>query len=372
MKIAYTISGLYNSGGMENILLQKANYLAEVYGHEITIITTDQENNDIFFKISPQVRVIDLNINYNKTIRSRLWYVKKFNLVRRHKRRLADILHTEKFDVCISLMDFDFEFLTSINDGSKKIAEYHFSRYAKALSTRNVIGKTLQRLRTCQWKSILKKFDRFIVLTEQDKNQWGNMSNIDVIPNFINYFPEESCVPDARKIMSVGRMEYQKGFDMLLEAWEIVAKQLPDWSLSIYGGGDRSSLEQMIKDRMLERVSLNPPVSPIGKVYSECSLYVMSSRYEGLPLVLLEAMSYGLPIVSYECPCGPRDILRPDFGRLVKPDDVKALADTIVATAKDAEWRHKAVEAAKSHSHLFSKEVIMEKWNNLFSSLEII
>lgn len=370
MKIAYTISGLYNSGGMENILLQKANYLAEVYGHDVTIITTDQKDKSIFFKISPKVRVIDLNINYNDAVSSRFWLLKKPRLVKKHKERLSDLLCREKFDVCISLMDFDFEFLTSIKDGSKKVAEYHFSRYAKVLSSKNIVAKLLQRYRTDYWKSILRGFDKFIVLTEQDKDQWGDMSNIEVIPNFINFFPDISCNPESCKIISVGRMEYQKGYDMLIEAWKIAKDELPGWTLSVYGGGDRSLYEQKIKEDNVDRITFNPPVSSIGEVYSESSLYVMSSRYEGLPLVLLEAMSYGLPIVSFECPCGPRDILRPDFGRLVKPDDVKALAQTIVESAKDLTWRQNAVTEAKRRSRMFSKDIIMEKWNNLFISLE--
>ena len=183
MKIAYTISGLYNSGGMENILLQKANYLSDVLGADITIITTDQDNRETFFQVSPSINLVDLDINYFKFRKSKFWHIYKILLKRKHKRVLENYLIENEFDICVSLMDFDFAFLPLIKDRSIKIAEFHFSRYAKVYATKNKIKKICQYLRTFFWKRIIKKYDRFVVLTQQDKEQWGNMSNIVVIPN---------------------------------------------------------------------------------------------------------------------------------------------------------------------------------------------
>lgn len=369
MRIAYTISGLYNSGGMENILTQKVNYLAEVLGYDVTVITTDQEDKPTFYEISPKVKRVDLGINYSRAKSSGLWHLKKIALKRLHKKRLSEFLLKENFDICITLMDFDLGFLHSIKDGSKKIAEFHFSRYAKMLATTNPVKKKLQYFRTFSWKRILSKYYKFIVLTHQDKDQWGRMPNIEVIPNFINFEPEELADMKNKRIISVGRSDYQKGFDMLLSAWSIAQSKLPDWELVIFGGGDKSGLLTQIKNQNIRNIRLCAPTPAIGQEYLKSSLYVMSSRYEGLPLVLLEAMSYGLPVVSFNCPCGPSDIILPEFGKLVPANDINALAKAIVEFGRDEEKRSKASLEARKRSIHFSKKEIMERWNKLFEDV---
>ncbi|MDE5552879.1 MAG: glycosyltransferase, partial [Muribaculaceae bacterium] len=226
MKIAYTISGLFNSGGMENILTQKASYLADRLGYDVTIITTDQKGRESYFPLSDKVKRVDLGVNYCDFKDSKLWQIKKEQLKKVHRARLSEVLDAEKFDVCISLMDFDFDFLYKINDGSRKIIETHFSRYAKVLATPNRLMQFAQRVRTLSWKNRIRKYDRFVVLTHEDKAQWGDLPNIEVIPNFINTSPTNFASQDSKKIISVGRMDYQKGYDMLLNAWKIAQKKL--------------------------------------------------------------------------------------------------------------------------------------------------
>ncbi len=369
MKIAYTILGLYNSGGMEKILLQKANYLADVYGHDVTIITTDQDKRPVFFYKSPKVKQIDLGINYYKKKGTRWWHFYKLRLKREHQRILTQVLEENKFDICITLMDFDFDFITKINDGSKKIAEYHFSRYAKVLSSNNYFKKWLQFMRTIVWKRKLQKFSRFVVLTEKDKEQWGNIKNITVIPNFISSFSATISDTRRKRIISVGRSDYQKGFDLLLRAWKLVQDKLTDWELTIFGGGDKTTLFNQIEKEELHRVSLEQPTSNIGDEYIKSGFYVLSSRYEGLPMVLLEAISYGLPIVSFDCPCGPSDIITHKCGILVKPGDVVGLASAIENMAMDSQKRLRASTEAIKQSVNFSADVIMEKWQELFCSI---
>lgn len=369
MKLAYTISGIYNSGGMENILLQKANYLADVLGYDVTIITTDQDGRASFFPISSRIHLIDLGINYHKAKPSRLWHLKKLILKRKHKKSLNRLLKTSGYDICISLMDFDFSFLHSIKDGSRKIVEFHFSRYAKALATTNKIKSILQRFRTLVWKRILNKYSRFVVLTERDKQQWEPLANVTVIPNFISTYPDQYADVRSKRVISVGRYDYQKGFDMLLPAWGRIQHKLPDWELVIFGGGDRSMLECQIENEGLERITLSPPTQHIDKEYQKSGFYVLSSRYEGLPMVLLEAMSYGLPVVSFDCACGPSDVLTPEFSKLVPAEDVDKLSQSILDVASDDEWREHATKGAVKHSQLYSKDKIMARWDDLFKSV---
>lgn len=370
MKIAYTISGIYNSGGMENILIQKANYLSDVLGYDVTIITTDQDGRKSFFNVSDKVSLIDLGINYCKHKGAKCWHLQKLILKRKHNKCLKTVLYKNHYDIVISLMDFDFSFLHKIKDGSKKILEFHFSKYYKSLSQTHPILKTIQRFRADLWEKTIKHYNKFVVLTEEDKTQWKSLNNIVVIPNFIKSEPSQTSLLNNSTVISVGRADYQKGFDLLIKAWSYIHNDFPEWKLNIVGGGDKSELQRLIGEYHLVGSAILKPATPdIANEYLNSSLYVMSSRYEGLPLVLLEAMSYGLPIISFRCPCGPKDILSNSFSTLVEPNDVRALANAIREWISDADRRCKASTYAISHSKAYLKENIMEKWDKLFKEI---
>lgn len=367
MKIAYTISGLFNSGGMENILTQKANYLADNLGYNVTIITTDQKQRQVFFPLSSNVKLVDLEINYQDAKSSKLWHLKKFSLKKGHRYALEKHLKANNYDIVISLMDFDFSFLYKINDGSKKFLEYHFAKYSKMNATTNKLKKIIQKLRADSWNHIVSHYDKFIVLTEEDKIQWGNLRNIKVIPNFIKKIPDRKADLKNKRVISVGRADFQKGFDMLIEAWNIVTREFPDWVLTIVGGGDKSSLQSQIDNLNLsDSIKLLPPNPNIEDEYLESSLYVMSSRYEGLPLVLLEAMSYGLPIVSFKCPCGPKDILKPEFSSLVGRNNIYELGNELKKWMDDYNLRIIAGQRARKEIEKYTIDEIMDTWNKLF------
>ncbi|MDE5551763.1 MAG: glycosyltransferase, partial [Muribaculaceae bacterium] len=148
----------------------------------------------------------------------------------------------------------------------------------------------------------------------------------------------------------------------------IAQKKLPGWQLDIFGGGDKKQFTDIIEKENIEAVTFHNPTSEIGKEYADSSFYVMSSRYEGLPLVLLEAMSYGLPVVSFQCPCGPADIIKEQFGILVPPENTEALAEAIVRCADNQSWRESASRNARSEARKYSKDEIMKRWQYLFQS----
>ncbi len=370
MKIAYTISGIYNSGGMENILLQKANYLAEELEYDVTIITTDQDSRDTFFKISPKIKTIDLGVNYYKWRHTLLWHIIKTLLKYKHYKRLKKILFEQKYDIVISLMDFDLNLLHKIKDGSKKVLESHFSKYRKSIASTNRLMSKIQYLRANSWNNTVMKYNRFVVLTEEDRQQWKNVQNCRVIPNFITKQTAIKSQLKNKKVISIGRFTRQKGFDLLLKAWQQVVLKYPDWILTIIGGGDKTEYECLISQLNLTKsVVLKDPTNNIEYEYIDSSLYVLSSRYEGLPLVLLEAMSFGLPIVSFKCPCGPLDIVKPEFGTLVEPNDCESLAKAIIEWIESDQKRMQAGEIAKECVQYYQQANIMKKWDSLFNEL---
>lgn len=373
MKIIYCINGTYNSGGMERVLMNKTNYLADVLNYEVLIITTEQKGRKNFFTFSPKIRFIDLEINYDDDINQNLlWRILiKNKKKKKHKRLLTDILNQEKANICVSMFDRDADFLYQIKDGSKKILEFHFSRYLKVIEAKSKLMKIIQKIRTYNWKRFASKYDAFVVLTEEDKLAWGKMQNIHVINNPLNTIPKESSNLLKKRVISLGRLTYQKGFDLLIKAWEKVHASCPEWKLYIFGNGPEkeSLLKQCSNLGLNDCISINKATSKPEFELLNSSLYIMSSRYEGLPMVLIEALSYGVPIVSFQCPCGPKDIIQNDFGSLIKSNDTEKLADSIIGWIQDENKRIIAGKNAKIAAQKFRIDIIMNKWIKLFNSL---
>lgn len=371
MKIIYTINATYNSGGMERILSSKVNYLADQLNYEIVIVTTEQRNRPHFFPFSDKIRFIDIGINYNDDqncnilLRSIKQHVKKRN----HRRKLLAILLRERPDITISMFDRDYDFLYKLKDGSRKILEYHFSKYVKMFEARNILMKKIQGLRAEWWNIIIRRYDAFVVLTEADKRQWHALANTHVIPNFIDSVPEHFSNLSSKTVMAAGRASYQKGFDLLLEAWRVVSLQYPDWELKIVGGGDKTILEDMCRIYNLHNVRLIPATLDIGAEYNSSSLFVLPSRYEGFGLVLIEAMAHGLPIVSFDCPCGPRDIIDNSFGILVNNGNTSQLADAIMSYIQNPDKRRLAGANARDVAQKYEQKNIMNMWVKLFNQL---
>ena len=314
MKIVYCIAGTYNSGGMERVLANKANYLVS-HGYEVVIITTDQREKQSFFELDQRINCCDLRINYEENNgKSFLNKLANYPFKQwKHRKRLTACLKQLKADIVVSMFCNDASFLWKIDDGSKKVLEIHFSRYKRLQYGRKGVWKIADRWRSRMDERTVRKYDRFVVLTAEDKAYWGNLSNMIVIPNALSHSTTELHLSPltARKVIAIGRYGYQKGFDYLIEAWEIIHCAQPAWTLDIIGDGEWTDrLQRQIKRKRLNHcVFLKPPTGQIEEEYRQASLLVLSSRYEGLPMVLLEAQSFGLPIVSFACKCGPGDVI---------------------------------------------------------------
>ena len=373
MKIVYCINGTYNSGGMERVLMTKANYLADVAGYEVIIVTSQQEGRPHFYPFSSRIKFYDLGIDYDKDVKYALLarIVRKWIKIRRHRGRLTGLLNTLKPDICISMFDYDYSFLYKIKDGSKKILEFHFCKRQKVIEASNLVMKMLQYIRVyVGWQSVVRRYDRFVVLTEEDKEAWGSLSNIEVIKNPIPEMPAGKAALQTKQVLSVGRISFQKGFDRLLRAWTLVTPHFPDWQLVIRGNGDAASLLQLAQELgVAGTVSIKPATAKISEEYLNSSVYVMSSRYEGFPMVLMEAMSYGVPVVSFACPCGPKELVGADYGTLVPNGDIEGLANGMMKWMKDEKLRRSGGEKARDFISQYVQDRVMSQWMNLFNSM---
>ena len=172
------------------------------------------------------------------------------------------------------------------------------------------------------------------MLTNGNKKEW-KLNNLLVIPNPLSFYPENNQLStlENKKVLAVGKHSYQKGFDRLIKSWKHVSERYPNWELDIYGTINESmGLEKLAKSLNLDHsINLYPPEKNIGEKYKEASIYVMSSRYEGFGMVLTEAMAYGVPCVSFDCPFGPSDIISHNKnGMLVENGHIETLSESII------------------------------------------
>lgn len=375
MKIIYCTHSLYNPGGMERVLVNKVTYLVNRLHWDVSIVTTDQKSRPVFYPLPEGVKTTDLGINYSDdNVKSPaekiLGYLKK---KRKHKKLLSELLKREQADIVVSLYPSESSFIPDIKDGSKKVLELHFCKFFRLQYGRNGLLGLIDKWRTWQDERIVRKFDKFVVLTNEDKGYWGNLHNIEVIPNAAMNMSGHFSDVTSHRVIAVGRLDYQKGFDRLIQAWKLIQKSAlyADWHLDIFGQGEwHDKLQEMINDLHLTNVHLNQPTNNIGNEYAQSSLIVMTSNYEGFGMVLVEAMACGVPAVAFDCKCGPKDIIDNNAnGILVHNGDIKKLADAMMKLMKDETLRKKMSEQAKKVVRTYSEEAVMNKWIHLFNSL---
>ncbi len=376
MKIVYTIAGTYRPAGMERVLADKTAWLC-AHGYEVVVVTTEQKGRPSAFEMDPSIRMIDLGIGYEDNNGGSFFskLIKYPFKQHKHRRLLSALLKKEKADIVDSMFCNDESFLPKIKDGSKKVLEVHFSRFKRMQYGRKGIWAIADKYRSGQDLKHISKFDRFVVLTEEDKTYWGNLPNMVVIQNSISGRAEKPSSLDSRTVVAVGRLSYQKSIDRLIEAWKIVCDSLGKdhgWKLRLVGDGEmRQPLEEQVNLLGLsDVVEFSGVVKDVDSVYSNASILALSSRYEGLPMVLLEAQAHGVPAVSFACKCGPRDVITDGVnGFLVDEGNIVGLADALCSLMTNPDKLKSMGKASYEDSARWSREAIMTKWDNLFRSI---
>jgi glycosyltransferase involved in cell wall biosynthesis len=374
-KIFYLTPTLSSPAGMERVLHNKVLWLVKQARYDITIITTDQGQSPTFYPFPHEVTIIDLDINYSSDyslppLKRLISLHKKRRL---HKKRLSELLFKDRPDITIALYPSEVSVVPKILDGSKKILEFHSNRGFRLNQGFKGLHLLVAKYRCWKDTILARRFDRCIVLTQEAADQWSDLDNIEVIPNSVTTIPDISADVDTHRIIAVGRLIYEKGFDRLLQAWALIPDDIKgDWKLNIFGDGVlREQLNGMISGLGLEAsTEICRPTKEIFNEYAHSAFLVMSSRSEGFGMVMLEAMSCGLPVVSFDFMSGPREILKDGInGIIVKDGDIDALAQTMRRLIEDRALRNELASHSKDVLITFSEDRIMNMWETCFNEI---
>lgn len=376
MKLIYCIHSLYNPGGMERVLLNKVVWLTEHTDWEIVIVTTDQKHRPTFYPFPDGVKMVDLGVNYSDD-NGKGFFAKLCGFMKRrrlHKRLFVKLLQEERPEVVDCFYPGECSFVPALKDGSKKVMELHQSKLFHHQYNRSGLMGLADKVRAKMDERLVRKFDSFVVLTEEDAQMWGDVPNIKVIPNAAKFIADGYSDCEEKRVIAVGRLDYQKSFDRLIDAWGLVQKtdKYSDWHLDIFGQGEwHDMLQQMIEEKQIANTAhINAPTSQIGKEYVRSSMLVMSSHYEGFPMVMIEAMACGLPVVTFDYKCGPRDIINHESnGLLVKDGDIEGLAAALMRLMDDKKLRQEMGQNARLVVDRYSEERVMSEWLELYKKL---
>lgn len=379
MTIAYIYPAFINIGGADKIIISKANYMADHWGYEVYLITDSQNGLPTFFPLSPKVHLIDLDINFFQQyqyapLKRLMVYLK---LMRRYRKAMERTLQQIRPDIIISTFSRDAKFVGLFKKYAKAvIAEVHTTKKnIRALPNLRLKGGFYIFLAAYierQLNNSAKRFDEVVVLNSLEEDLWKRVRKVRVIHNAVQYYPEEENELKAKNVIYVGRAEYEKAPDRLIDVWRVVAEKHPDWTVSMYcTGAMLDKLKARVRDYGLEQqVRFMPPTKDMLSAYMSSSICVLTSRFEGFPVVLQEAMGCGIPCVSFNCPSGPRYIITDqEDGYLVRNGDIDGFAEKVCLLMEDEALRRRLGRQAKLSMARYGADVIMAQWRELFERL---
>ncbi|MCG2431691.1 glycosyltransferase family 4 protein [Aequorivita xiaoshiensis] len=364
VKLLYITNGIHGSGGLERVLSIKASYLAEHYNYDITILSLN-DLKEPFYQFSPKIKFVSIDVSGNP-----LAYFLKY------KRGIRDIIKSFKPDI-ISVCDDGLKgfILPQILKSKPPII---YERHASVSLNFNTANKGFfQKLKNkftyflMRWAAT--KFDKFVVLTNGNLKEWKD-GNLEVIPNPLSFYPKELLQKTKlpKTILAVGSHSYNKGYDLLLQSWKKVNEQFPDWKLMIYGkkNPECKLVELSNQLRISSSVTFNDPIPNIEEAYAKAAMLVLPSRSEGFGMVLIEAMAYGLPCISYDCPHGPGDIItNGEDGYLIENGNVDEFANRIIGLIQNPENLLQIGVKARRNVKRYLPEHIVDQWDKLFKTL---
>lgn len=367
MKIVYVFRSLAVWGGIERILVDKMNWLV-AHGHEVCMITADQGQHTLPYQMDSRIRMTDLCICFHHQYRYSGWrrLVDVWQRQRRFQRKLREQLRASGPDVIVCTTANYVGTLARLKGRVPLVVESH------SICNRLVDNGRMRGVRRWWQRRMLRRADMLVALTEGDAAEWRKwVDHVAVIPNMVHVpQPTPLSSPAARRVIFAGRFEPQKQLDHLLTIWQKARQRHPGWTLAIYGEG--SQRDWLLSEVALMDASIEvfPPTDHIFECYAQASILVLTSSFEPFGLVLPEAMLCGVPVVSYDCPYGPRAIITDgEDGLLARPQDADDFANKLCQLMDDEELRRRMGSKAAMKARHYEAHHVMPLWEKLFQDL---
>ena len=380
MKIVFLHHANVCRGGIERMLCTKANFLAEQDDFEVTLLTYEQNDTPYPYPLSPKVKCVDLGVRLYSAYRYHYpmrYFVKRY-LRYQLSSALKGYLNQYKPDVvvCTDKDANELNVLSRVSVKEKLIVEAHTGMIDHWLSVRRATNGFKQFIAKQELQKLQKavsKYDILIALTKEDAECWNPFVNTVIIPNYYITHTDKfaDLTIEKKRVISVGRLDYQKGQDMLLQAWAKVGTKHPDWKLDIYGDGtEKMALNEQILNLNLKNVTIYPSTTDIYSEYQQSDFLVCSSRWESFGLIIIEAMSCGIPVVSFDCDNGPRNIITNGIdGLLAQNGNVEDLAVKMNEILENVSRRQGMGNNARKNVERFRDENVIKQYQELYQKL---
>lgn len=368
MRILYIFRSLAVLGGIERVLVDKMNFLA-TQGYEVHLLTTCQGSHPIPFDLEKSVHIEDLGIQFHLQYQynglRRLW--EDFCRTKWFERRLVERLKVIQPDVIICTTTDPVYSIMKVKGKIPLVVEAHNICY-RALGEKG----PHQRMIAWRLKRGLKKVACLVALTDQDAEEWRKLKiPVKVIPNVVHLNKDRTSNLESRRVVWVGRFDYQKRPLEIVKIWKLVHPNFSDWHLDIYGEGELGSELNKVVESLNMNIHVHPPTKDIFNVYRNSSILVSTSLFEPFGLVIPEAMSCGMPVIAYDSPYGPSSIIsNGKDGFVVENGNRILFAERIMQLIKDKPLRQEMGSSALKASLCCSAHVIMPKWCGLFEQIQ--
>lgn len=364
------------------MLAVKSTMLAEQMGWDVIMLTYEQNGASFPYPLSPKVKCVDLNVHFYDAFKvpHPMRYFRKLALRRQLGRALRTFLREQQPDVVICT-DKDANELNALSwahTTEKLVIEAHtgmIDHEMQVLRTESLVRKLSARKDMARLKKAVSQFDALVALTPDDARCWSPLVSTVVIPNFLpgGPCPVADLSVEKKRIIVVGRLDYQKGQDLLLKAWQQVEARHPEWHLELFGDGadsDQQELHALMSAFHLRNAAIHPSTPDITAQYVQSDFLVCSSRWESFGLIIIEAMACGLPVVSFNCDNGPRNIIAEgQNGLLVRNGDVDDMAAKICQLIEHSEQRRQLGANARQSVARFGQKVVFGQYISFLQHL---
>lgn len=379
MKIVYVYPHYRNFGGTERVLIDKMNYFASQEGYDVFSVTHEQGNYPMVYKMSPQVKHIDLGLcygplfQYNRVVR----IYKGMQYDKLLKSRYDELMQSLKPDIVIATTYYHnlISIVGSCSVPYVRILESHIGKRYILNNNPDDRKCVLRWLHTSFLMNSITRsarhYDLLVSLIDEDMKEWSKFVKTAVISNVVHLNPTDKISDSmSRRIIFVGRYTELKGIGDLFKVWKLVHQKHPDWRLDLYGEGHMMGKLVYEAKHLNIGIEVHKPCSDIFDKYLESSIFVLTSVFESFCLVIPEAMSCGLPVVAFDCPYGPKHIIEDGkTGFLIPNRDISCYADKLCELIESYDLRKKMGEAAVVSSQRYSFDKVMPLWKNIFEKL---